>query len=81
MSQKIRIKLKSYDHNLVDKSAEKIVKTVKASGAVVSGPIPLPTHKRIFTVNRYLQFNRKNGRRSDETRVAQRRRSRDQSIV
>ena len=52
MSQKIRIKLKSYDHNLVDKSAEKIVKTVKASGAVVSGPIPLPTHKRIFPVNR-----------------------------
>ena len=42
MSQKIRIKLKSYDHNLVDKSAEKIVKTVKATGAVVSGPIPLP---------------------------------------
>ena len=36
MSQKIRIKLKSYDHNLVDKSAEKIVKTVKATGAVVS---------------------------------------------
>ena len=52
MSQKIRIKLKSYDHNLVDKSAEKIVKTVKATDAVVSGPIPLPTYKRIFTVNR-----------------------------
>ena len=49
MSQKIRIKLKSYDHNLVDKSAEKIVRTVKATGAIVSGPIPLPTHKRIFT--------------------------------
>ena len=48
MSQKIRIKLKSYDHNLVDKSAEKIVKTVKSTGAVVSGPIPLPTHKRIL---------------------------------
>ena len=48
MSQKIRIKLKSYDYSLVDKSAEKIVKTVKATGAVVSGPIPLPTHKRIF---------------------------------
>ncbi|MDE5796886.1 MAG: 30S ribosomal protein S10, partial [Muribaculaceae bacterium] len=45
MDHKIRIKLKSYDHNLVDKSAEKIVKTVKATGAVVSGPIPLPTHK------------------------------------
>ena len=52
MSQKIRIKLKSYDHNLVDKSAEKIVRTVKTTGAIVSGPIPLPTHKRIFTVNR-----------------------------
>ena len=52
MSQKIRIKLKSYDHQLVDKSAEKIVKAVKATGAIVSGPIPLPTHKRIYTVNR-----------------------------
>ena len=49
MSQRIRIKLKSYDYNLVDKSAEKIVKTVKSTGAVVNGPIPLPTHKRIFT--------------------------------
>ena len=45
--QKIRIKLKSYDHHLVDKSAEKIVKTAKSTGAVVSGPIPLPTNKRI----------------------------------
>jgi small subunit ribosomal protein S10 len=59
MSQKIRIKLKSYDHNLVDKSAEKIVKTVKSTGAVVSGPIPLPTHKRIFTVNRATFVNKK----------------------
>ena len=50
MSQKIRIKLKSYDFNLVDKSAEKIVKTVKTTGAIVTGPIPLPTHKKIFTV-------------------------------
>ena len=40
MSQKIRIKLKSYDHKLVDKSAEKIVKAVKATGAIISGPIP-----------------------------------------
>ena len=59
MSQKIRIKLKSYDHKLVDKSAEKIVKAVKATGAVVSGPIPLPTHKRIFTVNRSTFVNKK----------------------
>ena len=42
MSQKIRIKLKSYDHMLVDKSASKIVDTVKATGAKVNGPIPLP---------------------------------------
>ncbi|NRA13692.1 MAG: 30S ribosomal protein S10 [Crocinitomicaceae bacterium] len=59
MNQKIRIKLKSYDHNLVDKSAEKIVKTVKATGAVVSGPIPLPTHKRIYTVLKSPHVNKK----------------------
>jgi small subunit ribosomal protein S10 len=59
MSQKIRIKLKSFDHNLVDKSAEKIIKTVKSSGAVVSGPVPLPTQKRIFTVNRSTFVNKK----------------------
>ena len=59
MSQKIRIKLKSYDHNLVDKSAEKIVKTVKNNGAVVNGPIPLPTHKKIFTVLRSPHVNKK----------------------
>ena len=59
MSQKIRIKLKSYDHALVDKSADKIVKTVKATGAVVSGPNPLPTDKKIFTVNRSTFVNKK----------------------
>ena len=57
--QKIRIKLKSYDYNLVDKSAEKIVKTVKMTGAMVSGPIPLPTNKKIFTVNRSTFVNKK----------------------
>lgn len=59
MNQKIRIKLKSYDYNLVDKSAEKIVKTAKATDAVISGPIPLPTRKRIFTVNRSTFVNKK----------------------
>ena len=59
MSQKIRIKLKSYDHNLVDKSADKIVKTVKSTGAVVTGPIPLPTHKKLFTVLRSPHVNKK----------------------
>ncbi|MDR1973341.1 MAG: 30S ribosomal protein S10 [Bacteroidales bacterium] len=57
--QKIRIKLKSYDYNLVDKSAEKIVKTAKITGAVISGPIPLPTNKKIFTVNRSTFVNKK----------------------
>ena len=59
MSQKIRIKLKSYDHMLVDKSASKIVDTVKATGAKVNGPIPLPTHKKIYTVNRSTFVNKK----------------------
>ena len=59
MSQKIRIKLKSFDHMLVDKSAAKIVDTVKATGATVNGPIPLPTNTRIFTVNRSTFVNKK----------------------
>ena len=59
MSQKIRIKLKSFDHMLVDKSATKIVETVKATGAKVTGPIPLPTNKKIFTVNRSTFVNKK----------------------
>jgi len=52
-------KVKTYDHKLVDKSAEKIVKAVKATGAIISGPIPLPTHKRIYTVNRSTFVNKK----------------------
>ena len=59
MDQKIRIKLKSFDHTLVDKSAEKIVKAVKATGAVVSGPIPLPTKIVKFTVLRSPHVNKK----------------------
>ena len=59
MSQRIRIKLQSYDHNLVDKSAEKIVKTVRSTGAVVAGPIPLPTEKKIITVLRSPHVNKK----------------------
>ncbi len=55
----IRIKLKSYDHILIDKSTEKIIKTVKATGATVSGPIPLPTNKTIFTVLRSPHVDKK----------------------
>ena len=71
MNQKIRIKLKSYDHNLVDKSAEKIVKAVKSTGAVVSGPIPLPTHKRIYTVLRSPHVNKKS-REQFQTKIHKR---------
>ena len=50
--QKIRIKLKSYEHNLIDQSAARIVETAKRTGARVSGPIPLPTEKEIVTILR-----------------------------
>ena len=51
-NQKIRIRLKSYDHRILDMSAEKIVETAKGTGASVSGPIPLPTEKQIITILR-----------------------------
>ncbi|MBQ5999937.1 MAG: 30S ribosomal protein S10 [Clostridia bacterium] len=51
-TEKIRIRLKSYDHTLIDQSAEKIVETAKRNGAEVSGPIPLPTDKEIVTILR-----------------------------
>ena len=51
-NQKIRIKLKAYEHNLIDQSASKIVETAKRTGAGVSGPIPLPTEKEIVTILR-----------------------------
>ena len=51
-SQKIRIRLKAYDHVLLDQSAEKIVETAKKMGSKVAGPIPLPTEKEIVTVLR-----------------------------
>ena len=51
-SQKIRIKLKSYEHNLIDQSAARIVETAKRTGARVSGPIPLPTEREVVTILR-----------------------------
>ena len=50
--EKIRIRLKGYDHQLVDQAAEKIVETAKRTGTRVSGPIPLPTHKEVVTILR-----------------------------
>lgn len=49
-SQKIRIRLKAYEHRIIDQSADKIVETVKRTGAEVSGPIPLPTERALYTV-------------------------------
>jgi small subunit ribosomal protein S10 len=56
---KIRIRLKAYDHTLLDKSTEKIVKTAKNTGAMVCGPIPLPTRRSLYTVNRSVHVDKK----------------------
>ncbi len=50
--QKIRIRLKAFDHQVLDQSAEKIVETAKRTGAKVSGPVPLPTRKEVITILR-----------------------------
>ena len=52
VKEKIRIRLKGYDHNLVDKAAVRIVETAKRTGAQVSGPVPLPTEKEVVTILR-----------------------------
>jgi small subunit ribosomal protein S10 len=52
VKEKIRIRLKAYDHQLLDQSAERIVQTAKRTGARVSGPVPLPTEKQIITILR-----------------------------
>lgn len=69
--QKIRIKLKAYDHNLIDISAEKIVESVKKTGTKVSGPIPLPTEKEIVTILR-ATHNYKDSREQFELRTHKR---------
>ncbi len=70
-TQRIRIKLKSYDHYLIDKSAERIVRTVKQTGAMVSGPIPLPTRRTVYTVLRSPHVDKKS-REQFEMRVHKR---------
>ncbi len=52
VKEKIRVKLKSYDHTIIDAAAEKVVEVAKRNGATVSGPIPLPTEKEIITILR-----------------------------
>ena len=58
-NQMIRIRLKAYDHQLIDSSAAKIVETAKRTGAKVAGPIPLPTRIEKFSVNRSVHVNKK----------------------
>ena len=69
--KKIRIRLKAYDHALLDKAAAKIVETAKKTGAEVSGPIPLPTEKEIFTILRSVHVN-KDSREQFERRTHKR---------
>ena len=71
VKEKIRIRLKSYDATLIDNAAEKIVETVKRTGARVSGPIPLPTDKEIITVLRAVH-KYKDSREQFETRTHKR---------
>ena len=70
-AQKIRIRLKAYDHELIDQSAEKIIETAKRNGAKVSGPIPLPTKKEIVTILRSPHVN-KDSREQFERRTHKR---------
>ena len=67
----IRIRLKAYDHQLIDQAAEKIVDTAKRSGSAVSGPIPLPTKKEIVTILRSPHVN-KDSREQFERRTHKR---------
>ena len=67
----IRIRLKAYDHQLIDQAAEKIVDTAKRSGSAVSGPIPLPTKKEIVTILRSVHVN-KDSREQFERRTHKR---------
>ena len=57
--QKIRIRLKAYDHEVLDASAQRIVETAKRTGADVSGPVPLPTEIEIITILRSVHVNKK----------------------
>ena len=69
--ERIRIRLKSYDHTLIDQAAEKIVETAKRNGASVSGPIPLPTDREIITILRAVH-KYKDSREQFETRTHKR---------
>ena len=70
-AQRIRIKIRAYDHKIIDSATETIVKTAERSGASVIGPVPLPTEKRKYTVNRST-FVHKKSRDQYEMRIHKR---------
>ena len=70
-NQKIRISLRGYDHILLDKSTEKIVKTAKSTGAIISGPIPLPSKRSVYTILRSPHVNKKS-REQFQTKIHKR---------
>jgi len=69
--QSIRISLRAYDHILLDRSTDKIVKTAKSTGAIISGPIPLPTKRSIYTVLRSPHVDKKS-REQFQTKIHKR---------
>jgi small subunit ribosomal protein S10 len=69
--QRIRIKIKAYDHKIIDNSAKKIIETCQRFGARVVGPVPLPTEKKKYTVNRST-FVHKDSREQFEMRIHKR---------
>ena len=71
MAQRIRIRLKSYDHAILDQSAGEIVRTARRTGAATSGPVPLPTKKTIYTVLRSPHVDKKS-REQFEIRIHKR---------
>src|SRR5438874_3202544 len=71
MVQRIRIKLKSYDHATLDQSASEIVRTARRTGAITSGPVPLPTKKTVYTVLRSPHVDKKS-REQFEIRIHKR---------
>ncbi|MBI89222.1 MAG: 30S ribosomal protein S10 [Candidatus Marinimicrobia bacterium] len=70
-NQTIRISLRAYDHILLDKSTEKIVKTAKSTGAIISGPIPLPSKRSVYTILRSPHVNKKS-REQFQTKIHKR---------
>ena len=70
-NQTIRISLRAYDHILLDKSTEKIVKTANSTGAIISGPIPLPSKRSIYTILRSPHVNKKS-REQFQTKIHKR---------